>query len=102
MNLNKIKEALNSGMPNELIRMTILEIISNDESAIPQLLEILNHERSRKKQLIADMNLELSRSYLALEEPIFRKDGFVVKKIKEFYETNKDQVSNLFEKQDNK
>jgi hypothetical protein len=96
MNLDYIKKVLDSGMPAELKRRSILSIISKDENAIPEILEILNHERARKKELILEMNMQLSRADMTRKAPTLNDDDFVTKEIKKFYEENKEQVRHCF------
>jgi hypothetical protein len=45
----------------------ILEYVSNDENALPNILKILEFERKNKKELLQDTNMELSRALVAFE-----------------------------------
>jgi len=100
MDLDKIKEILNAGLPADVQRRFILKIIADDEEAIPTVLEILSYEREKRKKLVIDMNLELSRAHLTIEKPEINKDHFVEKQIIKFYHKNKDQIGHCFANMD--
>jgi hypothetical protein len=50
-----------------LFKSIILEYVSNDENALPNILKILEFERKNKKELLQDTNMELSRALVAFE-----------------------------------
>ncbi len=51
MNIKKIREAVNSGFPDELLEMLIIEILAEDKNAITDILQVLNKEREGKKRV---------------------------------------------------
>ena len=61
MNLEKIKEIVNSNILEEYKKQRILKELSQDPNVVNTLIELLSLERTRGKELIADLNLEVSR-----------------------------------------
>lgn len=96
MDLNKIQQVLNMGIPDAVKRWTILNIISEDEDALVNMIEIIGMERTRKKELILEMNMQLSRADMGLQAPKLNDDNFIVKEIGKFYEANKEQIGHCF------
>lgn len=85
MDLNKIKEIVNSDIPNEYKEYSIVEVLANDENVIPTIMKILDRDREFKKEISQEMNLLLSKAHIGLEDPKFNGDGFMQKEIIEFY-----------------
>lgn len=96
MDLKKIKEVINSGSPDAIVRMVILDIISEDENALVDMMKILENERRKKKELILEMNMQLSRADMAIKVPDLNKDKFIEKEIAKFYQDNKHQIGHCF------
>lgn len=104
MEINKIRQAVNSGLPNEVVRRLILRVIADDEKAIPDILEILDEERAINRQLLLDTNLELSRAFMTLEDPNIGKKkpkpiielGFVTGEIRKHYLKWQDRIKCCF------
>lgn len=99
MNLDKIKTIINSDLPENLKKETILSIISDDEDAIPLILSILSDERKRKKDLLLDTNFELSRALIVLKDSnlkynkkIISEPKWVVDEIIKHYQKWKDYI----------
>ena len=68
MNIQKIKDIINTNIPDELKEIYILNVISEDPNVIPTILNILEEERSRNNELILDSNTELSRALVVLKD----------------------------------
>ena len=96
MNISKIREAVNSNIPEQYIEQEILDILSQDENVVSTLLSILGRERKFKKELQLNMNLMLSKAHTVLDEPKLNKDGFVQEEIVEFYKKYKGHVGHCF------
>ena len=99
MDIKKIKEIVNSSIPEEVMPDYILSIIANDKKAITYILEILKHERHIHEELILDTNAELSRAYLVLNDKnlkwnkkVITEPTWVVEQIKLHYEKWKDVI----------
>ncbi len=100
MNLQEIKEAVNSGLPNEYIERIIIKILSKDENVIPLMMEIIEIERAAKKELTTEMNLLLSKAHVGLDEKKFNKDNFMQKEIIAFYKKYEGVVGHCFKNMD--
>ena len=107
MNLKKLKDVLNSDLPEDLQRHLIIGIIAEDEQAIPDILDFLSYERKKRKKLVQEFNLHLSKAHLALEFAKYKKgdlnhDHFVDREIEAFFHKHKDEklVGHLFKKLD--
>lgn len=107
MDLKKLKNILNSDLPEDMQRYLIIKIIADDEKVIPDILDILAYERKAKKKLIEDFNLNLSRAHIGLEKATYKKgalnsDHFIEKEIEAFFHKYKDHkgVGHLFKKLD--
>jgi hypothetical protein len=87
MNLENIKQIVNSDLPNW--ETLLLIEFSKDNNVIPKLLDILDAERYRNKMLVQDLNALLSKAHVGLETPKLNKDGFMQKEIKEFYKSGR-------------
>lgn len=105
MNLNKIREVLSSGMPEENIRMAIIQIIADDKEAISDVLKILSFEREIKDKIISELNLNLGRADLCIENSSWfdgNKKGtgkeFVRGEISAVYEEFNQYIRNPFRK----
>jgi CRISPR/Cas system CSM-associated protein Csm5 (group 7 of RAMP superfamily) len=97
MELNKIKEIIDSSITDSLKIKLILGVIADSDDAIPHVLEMLNSERSKNKEVIKDMNLELSRadSFVGCRDrwkgELFEKQMvFLQEEIAKFYEKYND------------
>ena len=98
MDLNKIQQVLNMEMPEESKRRTILNIISEDNNALPDMMGILNAEREQKQELILEMNMQLSRADVCIQEPKIAKKEFVLGEISKFYKEYAAHVRHCFPK----
>lgn len=96
MNIEKLKQILNSGLEPKLIEQLIINCLAEDESVMPTIIRILDVERKSKKILLQDMNLLLSKAHIGLDDKKFNKDGFMQKEIIEFYRKYKDMVGHCF------
>lgn len=68
MNVNKVKEIVDSVISDKAKERLILSVIADDKNAIPTILEILNAEREINNELILDTNAELSRALITLND----------------------------------
>ena len=68
MDINAIKEIVNSNNSDEYKESLIISVISMDKKVIPTILEILHQERMKKDELILDSNAELSRALVVLKD----------------------------------
>ncbi len=109
MDLELIKQIVNSGLPDESKEYKIIQVLADDEKAIPEIMKILESERSMQRRLIMDMNAELSRSHIFIELEVPDKPsknkknpnegfskGFVVGEIEKFYVKYKSVVTHCF------
>lgn len=88
MNLDKIKEIVNSDLPRVFQRKKILETIALDEDALPDIIHIIEFEKVYKDQLIRELNMALSKGLVALEQTKILTDKErqdFISDIKEFY-----------------
>jgi DNA-binding transcriptional MerR regulator len=92
MNLQKIKEILELGIPDGEKENYILGVIADDENAIPTIMKILDHERQNHKELIQDTNNELSRAVVVLNDKslkwgkkIIAEPSWIVEQVKKHY-----------------
>lgn len=102
MNLERIKEIINSEISNGDKEFLILKTIAADKRAIPIILEILNHEREQKNEMLTDMNLLLSKADVGLDDQKYNKDGFMQKEIAAFYKKYKNKIGHCFKNYNNK
>lgn len=99
MNLEKLKQILNSNMREDFKEILFFEQLSKEEDIIPKILQILQVERARNKEIIFDMNHELSRAFNYVHEAAFdkKKKGFnkefLLGEIKNFYRKYKSSIS---------
>ena len=84
MNINKIKDIVNSGLSDLEKEKAILQEMAKDENAITYVLQLLDFERDLKSQLITDSNLELSRAMVALKHD-YIDNGDVLVEIKKHF-----------------
>ena len=68
MDINKIKEIVNSPLPEIYKEKAILSVLAADKKVIPYIMEILNYEREKNIEIITDFNVELSRALVALDD----------------------------------
>ena len=68
MDIQKIKEIVNSSMIEEYKQKAILSVLAEDKKVIPYIMEILQYERDMNQEVILDFNVELSRALVALED----------------------------------
>lgn len=93
MDIQAIKDVVNSDIPVEVKESQIIRILSNDDNVIPHMLSLLEDERNRKRNLILDSNVELSRALIVLndsnlkynESKIVADPKWVVEQIKAHY-----------------
>lgn len=96
MDLERLKEILDSGMADDIKEFAIINTLSKDEKVIPMLMEILQREREYKKEVSIEMNLLLSKADTGLDNPKFNEGGFMQKEIYEFYKKYRDVVGHCF------
>jgi hypothetical protein len=89
MNLDKIREILDSSLEDISKERAIFTEIAKDSNAIGIVMFMLDAERKENKELITDLNLYLSKAHVGLEEPKLNKDGFMQKEISAFYKTGR-------------
>lgn len=66
MNIEKIRQIVNSGYDDRVCEIGIIQILAADPKVVPTILEILEHERKQSKELLLDTNERLSVAFLAL------------------------------------
>ena len=99
MDIKKIRDLLNSEIPDDMQEYWLKRLIANDEEAIPDILQLLAIERQEKKEIIEEMNLQLSRADIGLDNPkVINKNGFIQNEIREFYAKYKDHIGHCFRK----
>jgi hypothetical protein len=96
MNIEKIKQAINSGMPDEAIEAEMIRVIAGDDRALSLIFQIVQHRQQVDRELISSLNLLLSKAHVALEDRKFNKGGFIQKEIRDFYEENKGVIGHCF------
>lgn len=96
MNIEKIKQAINSGLPDEAIEAEIIRVIAEDDKALPSMFWIVTQRHKANRELISSLNLLLSKAHVALEDRKFNKGGFIQKEIRDFYEKNKGVIGHCF------
>lgn len=69
MDLEKIKEIVNSNSFAGVKEQLILSVIAADKNSLPTILSIMDMERKQKNELISEMNLELSRANVHIQNP---------------------------------
>lgn len=67
MNLNKIKEILNSQLEEEEKKQEILETIAEDENAISSILSMIHANNAKRIEYERDMKLELAKTQTYLQ-----------------------------------
>jgi hypothetical protein len=99
MNLEKIKDIVNSDHSNEYKESVIINILSEDKKIIPIILEMIQIERNRTEELILDSNAELSRALIVLKDKnlkcnknIIADPKWVVGEIIKHYQKWKDYI----------
>ena len=104
MNLDEIKEIINSDLPDEIKESQLIESIANDENAVPNIMLMLAFERKTNKNLLMDMNLELSRAHIYIDmkpegkqetKDSFNK-AFIMDEIAKFYIKYKGKIVHCF------
>jgi len=68
MDIKKIKEIVNSSLPESYQEKAILSVLATDKKVIPYIMEILDYERETNSEIILDFNVELSRALVTLED----------------------------------
>jgi hypothetical protein len=105
MNIEKIREVVNSPLPAEYQEKAILAIIADDKKVLPYMMQILQNEREQKEELILDTNLELSRALVTMNanptgevaKRVHKEQhDFVVGEIKKHYIKWKDTIKCCF------
>jgi len=104
MDLQKLKEIINSDIPDKAKESFIIELLANDEKVIPTLMLILESERKTSKDLTMDMNLELSRAHIYIDSrPEIKSEskesfnkGFILDEIAKFYIKYKGIITHCF------
>lgn len=93
MNIELLKNILNSKIPDIAKEHAVIQALASDDSVIPSILKIIEQQRRFKSDLINDLNLELSRAHIYIEECAESKErakqrfnkSFVVDNISAFY-----------------
>lgn len=101
MDINKIREAVNLNLPDELIELHVITILAADTNLIPMLLDLLAAERKLKNNAISDANLVIWKSKLGLNNKKMNKDNFIQKEIEGLYEKYKGIFFDLFPPSEN-
>ena len=100
MNIEKIKEIVNTDLPSDYKEKLILSVIANDKKVIPYIMEILEYERKKNEELLLDTNMELSRALIVLDtknkKAMKEHTEFVVGEIKNHYLKWKDYIRCCF------
>jgi hypothetical protein len=96
MDIEKIKQAINSGLPDEAIEAEVIRVIAEDDRALPSMFWIVTQRHKAARELISSLNLLLSKAHIALEDKKFNKGGFIQKEIRDFYEKNKGVIAHCF------
>lgn len=105
MDINSIKQIVNSDLPNDYQEKAILSIIAIDKKVIPYIMEILENERKQSKELLLDTNMELSRALVTLrlkpsdvktKKALKEHTEFVIDEIKKHYIKWKDYIKCCF------
>lgn len=104
MNIQSIKEIVNSNISDDMKEDLIISVLASDESVIPTMLKILQEERNKKKELIIDMNLELSRAHIYIyDRPETKTEAkqafnksFIMDEIAKFYIKYKGVITHCF------
>lgn len=96
MDINELKEIINSGLPDETIKSLIITSIAKDENVIPVVMKILERERQLKKEIHEEMNVLLSKAHIGLDNWKANKDNFIQKEIIEFYTKYSGVVGHCF------
>lgn len=98
MEIQELKEILNSGLPDDLKKIKVIDSLAKDEEFIPNMMLILKREREIKKEIHDEMNLLLSKSHIALDSKELNKNGFIQNEIVAFYAKYRDYVGHCFKK----
>lgn len=87
MDIEKIKQIVNTQLPDATKESLIISVIATDKNVIPNILSIIQIERENNKELILDCNMELSRALLTLEKNNKKiiDPKWVTQEIKKFY-----------------
>jgi len=96
MDLQKIKDIVNSDLDNKSKEYKVLGVLAKDKKAIPTILEMLDRERKIKEEVQSEMNLLLSKAHIGLDNKKFNSGNFMQKEIIEFYTKYKDYVGHCF------
>ena len=102
MDLNKIKQIVDSKNSDFTKESQLLVLFANSEDFLPRLLEIIQYERDKNKELIGELNFQLSRADLGLEKPILNENSFINKEISNFYDRYEDFVGHCFKSKNDK
>ncbi len=109
MDLDLLKQIVNSSLPDEVKEHKIIGVLAADENALPEMMKVLESERRVKRELITDMNVELSRAHVFIDLKIIENlpkhknghsegftKGFVMDEIEKFYTKYKSLVTHCF------
>lgn len=104
IDINKIREILNSEANDEAMEFQILGVIAKDKDAIPSVMKMLAEERDVKSNLIAEMNTKLSLAHTYIDERIELKEeqkkrfnkAFVMEQIAVFYKKYSHYIQHAF------
>lgn len=81
MDIDKIRQIVNSGYPKDVCEQAIIEVMAADPKIIETTLRILSAERSQKRELLLDTNARLSIALFTLTQ--YEEGKRVVKSTKE-------------------
>ena len=107
MNIQELKTAINSDLPDDFKEQQIIQILAKDKNVMPTVLKILSAEREYQKEILDEINLNLSRTHIFIEaytpdlqklkkvESVGFTKQFVLDKVEEFY-TNYPSIRHLF------
>jgi hypothetical protein len=96
MDLKELKLIINSDLPDEVIKLEIINSIAKDENVIITIMKVLEREREFKKEIHSEMNLLLSKAHIGLDNKKFNEGNFMQKEIVEFYTKYRGYVGHCF------
>jgi hypothetical protein len=96
MNLKELKSIINSDLPDEVIKLAVINSIAKDENVIITIMKVLEREREFKKEIHSEMNLLLSKAHIGLDNKKFNEGNFMQKEIVEFYTKYRGYVGHCF------
>lgn len=94
MNIDKIKEIVNSVGDKEQKSSAIIKALSEDSNVLFTLITLLATERNINKQMVSDLNLEVSRYHIHINNKDLLKKNlqFLNTETKSLYTKWKDYI----------